>query len=117
MHLSTHSLKIIKVSDSSFHNFISNLPIPKGAITNFRIKQVKITDGYLYQGIGSKAVFGDINPWNQDYASYYSGDGDVCSNGFYRAGGSPVVNGDIITISVDLIHYKVTWLIDDKKAT
>lgn len=117
MHLSSHSLRITKASDNSFHNFISNLPIPKGAVTNFRIKQIKITDGFLYQGIGTKAVFGDVNSWNQDYVSYYSGDGDVCLNGLFRAGGSPISNGDIVTISVDLIENKITWLIDEVKAT
>jgi hypothetical protein len=93
------------------------MPIPQGLITNFRIQQARITDGYLYQGIGTKAVFGDINPWNKEYLSYYSGDGDVCASGCYRTGGPPIVNGDILTISVDLINYNVTWLIDEVKAS
>jgi hypothetical protein len=87
LRFSPHCLRIIKTSDNTFHNFISSLPILANKVTTFKIRQVRVIDGEVFIGVGTKSVFGDINSWNRDFLSYYSGDGDVCENGLYHQGG------------------------------
>lgn len=70
---------------------------------------MKVIDGEVFIGVGTKSVFGDINSWNRDFLSYYSGDGDVCENGLYHEGGEQIKDGETVTVRVDLLSQSVGW--------
>ena len=61
-------------------------------------------------GIATNVVFGTINPHkNTECLAYYSIDGDIYENGYYKKGGRAVSDGEVIAIRVDTANWQIKW--------
>ena len=53
---------------------------------------------------------GMVNPYKHlEFKAYYAHSGYVRENGGGRAGGSAISDGSSVTITADLINWRITW--------
>ena len=61
-------------------------------------------------GISTDKTVGMVNPYHHlEFKAYYAYNGHVWENGGGRAGGSAISDGSSVTITADLIDWRITW--------
>ena len=61
-------------------------------------------------GISTDKTVGMVNPYyHLECKAYYAYDGNVYENGGNRAGECAISDGSSVTITADLINWRITW--------
>ena len=61
-------------------------------------------------GISTDKTVGMLNPFHHlECKAYYAYNGLVYENGTQRASGSAISDGSSVTITADLINWRITW--------
>lgn len=85
----------------------------KNSVASFFVKQVKTKQYSIMTGICTSEMMGKRDAYNsQHVVTYVSGDGYVCENGVEKKCGRAVKDGEVITVGVDTINWKISWAVD-----
>lgn len=92
---------------------MNKVQIDRNYVTRFEIKQLRAgNNGSFMYGIATAGIKGLKRPQDsKQFIGYYQNTGCIYDRGESKKGGVRIKDGNIVTIIIDTINWKVAWSI------
>ncbi len=98
--------------DTNCYNCLKKDSIAPDSIIAFKLRQTKTSSQHVYYGVATESALTSPGNW-AELLVLSASSGQIWQNGCWQPGGTPVKDGQTVTLYVDTRKWRVEWKVGE----